>query len=348
MQIDIAHEVRDGEAQDWSALAAYLQSQIPALKEENMQVKQFLGGHANLTYLLSFGAQEYVLRRPPFGKIAPGAHDMKREFNVLSKLYKHFAPAPRAFLYCEEEAIIGAPFVLMERREGVVIRYKLPQTFKVYEQVEKRLTDALIQAQSQLHTIDIEAANLSSLGKPEGFLDRQLVGWSKRWNLSKTEENANMDDVLTALQKNVPKPQVASIIHNDYKFDNCQFQQDNPDLVTSIFDWDMCTIGDPLIDFGSTLSYWPDERFDGVEMPIMLQGDFPNKNYLKEIYSKNTGFDLSRINWYEAFALWKNAVIVQQLYARYKNGQTKDKRMAGLGQVAKVLAKVARVIIEKH
>jgi len=345
MRLDIAHDVREGEQLNWSVLAAYLQEHLPEA-EGSMQVKQFLGGHANLTYLLQFGEQEFVLRRPPFGKIAPGAHDMKREFNVLSKLYKFFAPAPRAYLYCEDTEVIGAPFVLMERRSGSVIRYALPEEFKVHDNVEQRLTDALISAQAELHQIDIEEADLGGLGKPEGFLERQLKGWAKRWELSKTEENENMDELLTILQQDVPAAQTASVIHNDYKFDNCQFQFDNPDLVTSIFDWDMCTIGDPLIDFGSTLSYWPDERFAGVTMPVMLKGDFPDKQYLRDSYAAKTGFDLSRMNWYEAFALWKNAVIVQQLYSRYVSGATKDKRMAGLGAVAKVLSKVAHMVIK--
>ena len=196
MQIDKAHEVREGEALNWSNLESYLKSQIPNLNG-NLDVKQFLGGHANLTYLLNFGEQEFVLRRPPFGKIAPGAHDMKREFRVLSKLNKFFSPAPKAFLYCDEETVIGAPFVLMERRSGIVIRSKLPKEFESFENVEQRLTDALISAQANLHSINITEAGLDNLGKPEGFLDRQLAGWGKRWNLSKTEENAAMDEVLS-------------------------------------------------------------------------------------------------------------------------------------------------------
>ena len=345
MQIDKAHEVREGEALNWSNLESYLKSQIPNLNG-NLDVKQFLGGHANLTYLLNFGEQEFVLRRPPFGKIAPGAHDMKREFRVLSKLNKFFSPAPKAFLYCDEETVIGAPFVLMERRSGIVIRSKLPKEFESFENVEQRLTDALISAQANLHSINITEAGLDNLGKPEGFLDRQLAGWGKRWNLSKTEENAAMDEVLSILQKDVPQAQAATIIHNDYKFDNCQFQADNPDKVTSIFDWDMCTIGDPLVDFGSTLSYWQDERFEDIQMPIILKGGFPYKQYLKDTYAAKTGFDLSRMDWYESFALWKNAVILQQLYTRYVKSETSDKRMAGLGKVAKVLAKVALSIIK--
>ena len=342
--MDSANEVRKGEELDWSKLSDYLIANVEEIRG-SMEVKQFHGGHANLTYLLQFGEREFVLRRPPFGKIAPGAHDMHREYKVLSKLYKHFDPAPRAYHYCEDEAIIGAPFVIMQRCTGTVIRGAIPDVFKKHEHVEQRLTDALIKAQADLHTIDVEVANLQDLGKPVGFVERQLQGWSKRWHLAKTEEIIEMDEVMTALKNDIPKPQAVSILHNDYKFDNCQFQGSNPDLVTSIFDWDMCTIGDPLIDFGSTLSYWRDERFADVQLPIIVKGNFPNKNYLKETYAKQTGFDLSRMDWYEAFALWKNAVILQQLYARFVNGATQDKRMAAMGKLAKLLAKVSRQVI---
>jgi aminoglycoside phosphotransferase (APT) family kinase protein len=342
--MDLASEVRTGEELDWSKLSEYLQSNLDEAQGD-MVVKQFHGGHANLTYLLRFGEQEFVLRRPPFGKIAPGAHDMHREYKVLSKLYKHFDPAPRAYHYCEEETIIGSPFVIMQRCTGSVIRGTIPKGFKKHDNLEQRLTDALIHAQASLHTIDVQAANLQDLGKPEGFVERQLKGWSTRWHLAKTEEIKEMDEVMETLQKDIPKPQAVSILHNDYKFDNCQFQEDNPDLVTSIFDWDMCTTGDPLIDFGSTLSYWPDERFADVQLPIIVRGNFPNKAYLKEAYARQTAFDLSRMDWYESFALWKNAIILQQLYARYVNGATQDKRMAAMGTLAKLLAKVSKQVI---
>ena len=342
--MDSANEVRIGEELDWSKLGEYLHTNLEEA-QGNMEVKQFHGGHANLTYLLQFSEEELVLRRPPFGKIAPGAHDMHREYKVLSKLYKHFDPAPRAYHYFQDETIIGAPFVIMQRCTGTVIRGAIPEVLKKHENVEYRLTDALIKAQADLHTIDVQAANLLELGKPVGFVERQLKGWSKRWHLAKTEEITEMDEVMAALEKDIPKSQAVSILHNDYKFDNCQFQEGNPDLVTSIFDWDMCTIGDPLIDFGSTLSYWQDVRFADVQLPIIVRGNFPNKTYLKEAYAKQTGFDLSRMDWYEAFALWKNAVILQQLYARFVNGATKDKRMAAMGKLAKLLAKVSKQVI---
>lgn len=334
------HEVRPSEQLDWEKLEAYLKNAMPNLGGK-MQVGQFHGGHANLTYLIKFGELELVLRRPPFGKIAPGAHDMKREYRVLSKLYRHFPQAPRAYHFCEDEEIVGAKFVVMERCKGVVVRYQLPEVFEGIENVEERLTDALVRTQAGLHKVDIEAADLTGLGKPEGFLQRQLAGWAKRWELSKTDENEQMDEVLQQLGRDIPSPQAASVIHNDLKFDNCQFQPHNPDEVTAVFDWDMATLGDPLVDFGSSLGYWPDEFFKGYDLPVMLKGDFPDKNFVIEKYAEYTGFDLGRLPWYEAFAYWKGAVIAQQLYQRYVKGDTKDKRMAKFGKSAAVFAAIA-------
>ena len=343
--MDKAKNIRKGEALNWQQLENYLRTELPELSGE-MTVGQFHGGHANLTYLVKFGETELVVRRPPFGKIAPGAHDMKREYRVLSKLYKHFSPAPRAYHLCEEEAIIGAKFVVIERRHGVIMRYELLDCFKAFEKAEERLTIAMIKAQATLHTTDYKAADLTKLGRPEGFLERQLAGWSKRWNLSKIEENKEMEEVMTRLQAAIPTMQAVSIIHNDIKFDNCQFQADNPDEVTSIFDWDMCTLGDPLVDFASTLSYWPDDFFLNFDLPVMMSGNFPKKDFLIEQYAKHTGFSLEQLPWYEAFAYWKGAVISQQLYRRYVNGATKDKRMERFGKVADAYGKLAIHILE--
>jgi len=348
--MDLAKEVRKGEALDWPVLETYLRAQLPEL-EGKMFVSQFHGGHANLTYLLNFGDTELVLRRPPFGKIAPGAHDMKREYRVLSKLYKHFPPAPRAYHLCEDEDIIGAKFVVIERKRGVVVRYKLLDCFKPFDNAETRITEAMIKAQAALHLVDYEKADLSRLGRPAGFLERQLKGWSKRWELAKTDDSKDMDAILAWLLKDIPITQRVSIIHNDIKPDNCQFQPDNPDKVTAIFDWDMCTLGDPLVDFASTLSYWPDERFDRTkypELPVTLQGNFPNKAFLIDLYQEHTGFDLSRLAWYEVFAFWKGAVIAQQLYKRYVDGDSKDERMRLFGISAKAMVDVVWGIIDSN
>lgn len=345
--MDEAQAIRKGENLDWKKLEDYLRASLPELSG-TMSVGQFYGGHANLTYLLKFGAQELVLRRPPFGKIAPGAHDMKREYRVLSKLYKHFPQAPRAYHLCMEEEIIGAKFVVMERRKGIIVRYKVPEIFKAFENVEKKLTDALIEVLAKLHKVNVETADLSQLGRPEGFVERQLAGWSKRWELSKTEDNMDMDKVFELLNAKIPKAQAVSIIHNDIKFDNCQFQPDSPNKITSLFDWDMTTLGDPLIDLGSSLSYWPDERMAKFKnLPVALKGNFPPKSYLIKKYQECTGFSLDNIAWYEAFSYWKGAIIAQQLYKRFVDGATSDKRMGRFGASAKSMALVAKQIIEQ-
>lgn len=345
--MDIAKGIRTGEALDWEKLESYLRQVIPEIQGE-MSVAQFHGGHANLTYLLSFGAQELVLRRPPFGKIAPGAHDMKREYRVLSKLFNHFPRAPRAYHLCEDESIIGAQFVVLERRTGVVVRTEIIDCFISFDKVEKRLVDAMMKAMADLHLVDYQAADLINLGRPEGFVERQLSGWSKRWELSKTAENEHMDAVLNRLHAQIPAAQKVSIIHNDIKLDNCQFQADNPDEVTSIFDWDMCTLGDPLIDLGTSLSYYPDQKKKHLEnLPVQLQGNFPPKAFLLEKYQAYTGLSLENIQWYEAFAYWKGAIVSQQLFKRYLEGASKDPRMAGFETAMKEMAILARETLQE-
>lgn len=338
---DHAQNIRQGEELNWDSLGSYLSNKLDNIEDLPLEVLQFHGGHANLTYLLKYGDQEFVLRRPPFGKIAPGAHDMKREYRVLSKLNTHYPRAPKAFHFCDDVDIIGAPFVVMERREGVVVRKEIPIEFKSIPDIEQSLTKALIDAISDLHNVDYVDANLQDLGKSEGYLDRQVAGWTKRWNLSKTEEVPEMEKVLKWLGERIPTPQKISVVHNDFKLDNCQFKVDDPNKVSSVFDWDMCTIGDPLLDFGTSLSYWPDKAFAGMQIPIILDGDFPTKQDLKQMYADRTGLNLDEMSWYEAMGFVRLVVIAQQLYARFVQGATKDKRMVQLGMFAKLLAKVA-------
>lgn len=338
--------VRPNEELDWKKLEGYLHEQLENLDGE-MSVEQFHGGHANLTYLLRFGEREFVLRRPPFGKIAPGAHDMKREYRVLSKLYKYLPEAPRAYHLCEDETIVGARFVVMQRCKGVVVRSKLPESFTQEKNVLSRLTNALLRSAADLHSVDVEAADLTALGKPDGFAERQIGGWNKRWNLSKTWEVADMDYVYDALKSSIPTPQSVSLIHNDLKFDNCQFQPDNPDKVTAIFDWDMCTTGDPLIDFGGLLAYFPEKSVPDM-MRILPPGDYPDKSEMIARYSDMTGFNTENIWWYESFAYWKTAIILQQLYKRYADGATKDERMAKFGKMAKMLGGFAKAKVRSN
>ena len=336
--------IRPSEQLDWPALAAYLTDRLEGA-DGPMQVAQFHGGHANLTYLIAYGEREYVLRRPPFGKLAPGAHDMKREYRVLSKLHTHYPPAPRAFLYCAEAEVIGAPFVVMERRTGTVVRYRVPEAFGAMPRAEERLTDALIDSLADLHRVDYRAAGLEKLGRPEGFVQRQLEGWKQRWEMARTADDPVSEQVLAGLEADIPKAQGTAILHNDFKLDNCQFAPDSPDRVTAVFDWDMATLGDPLIDLGTVLCYWPDPAIPPGTLPIEMKGNWPEKQHLIDRYAARTGYSLDRVNWYQAFAYWKNGIILQQLYHRYRQGATKDARMEKFEGTARAFLRVALALV---
>jgi aminoglycoside phosphotransferase (APT) family kinase protein len=314
---------------DWPRVADYLSSRIDGARGP-MHVRQFPGGSANLTYLISFGAQEYVLRRPPLGPLAPGAHDMVREHKVLSRLYQAFDRAPRSYHLCTDESVIGAKFIVVERRTGVVIRDRFPDSMLGHSRLGQRTSYALVDAMAQLHNVDAQAIGLGQLGRPDGFVRRQVEGWAGRWELAKDEDVPRFYEIHRRLDAALPDPQRVSVLHNDLKFDNCQFDPDDPDRVKSIFDWDMATLGDPLIDLGTLLGYWTEDGDSaprGVR-PTGATDPFPTRADITRRYAEVTGLDMQTINWYEAFAMWKTVVVVQQIYIRYARGQTKDPRFA--------------------
>jgi aminoglycoside phosphotransferase (APT) family kinase protein len=253
-------EVRQDEQLDESKVAAFLRGKLPGT-EKPLRVRQFGGGAANLTYLLDYGEHEYVLRRPPLGPVAKSAHDMGREFRVLSVLYKVFPYAPRAFLYCDDIDIVGAPFFIMERRQGQVVRHTMPEAYAHIPDAGRRMSAALVDALAQFHAVDYEAIGLRDLGKPAGFVKRQIDGWYRRWQAAKAEEVPEMDTIYAWLNKNQPKTTHFSLLHNDYKLDNVMWSTEDPGRLVAIFDWDMCTLGDPLSDLGALLCYWtqPDD-----------------------------------------------------------------------------------------
>jgi aminoglycoside phosphotransferase (APT) family kinase protein len=321
--------VRPDEEMDWPTLAAYLTAQIPGA-EGPMSVEQFPGGAANLTYLVRFGNLELVVRRPPLGPVAPGAHDMAREHKVLSRLHQVFALAPRSFHLCQDSAVIGAPFIVVERRTGVVIRDAFPDSMRHHPRLAARTSAAVVDAMAALHNVDPEQCGLGDLGKPAGFAARQVAGWQKRWELARDRDYSGMEEIHRRLAAAVPEPQRVSLLHNDLKLDNCQFDPADPDRVKSIFDWDMATLGDPLVDLGTLLGYWPEpgDPAPRAVRPTGADDAFPSRAAVVERYAAATGLDMERVAWYEAFALWKTAVVVQQIYIRYKRGQTRDERFA--------------------
>ena len=348
--------VRPGEALDWDRLEAWLGPRLRDVLPESagpIEVLQFPNGSANLTYLLRVGDRELVLRRPPFGQIAPGAHDMKREFKVLSRLWQQFDRAPRAFVFCDDPAVLGADFFVMERRRGEVVRDAVPAGMAQHRDVGRRISFALVDAMADLHALHPGACGLGDLGRPEGFADRQLAGWNKRWELSRPESGAlaEMEDIHRRLDRHRPAPARAAIVHNDLKLDNCQFDPADPDRVTAIFDWDMTTLGDPLVDLGTLLNYWPDpsdtEDTARGTRPALAHAGLPPRADIAARYAERTGADLGAVSWWEAFALWKTVVVVQQLHRRWARGESTDPRMEHIADRAPGLVRSAATVLDR-
>jgi aminoglycoside phosphotransferase (APT) family kinase protein len=316
-----------------------------------LDVLQFPNGAANLTYLLRVGVHELVLRRPPFGRLAPGAHDMKREYRVLSRLWRHFDRAPRAYLFCDDPAVLGADFFVMERRRGEVVRAVLPASMRTHRDAARRVAFALVSAMAELHALDPGACGLADLGKPDGFVERQLAGWARRWELAKPAGAPPlMEELHQRLAARRPAMSRASIVHNDLKLDNCQFDPADPDRVASIFDWDMTTLGDPLVDLGTLLNYWPDpgdpEWGHRTSHPGLARLGLPSRAEIVARYAAETGADVTAARWWEAFALWKTVVVVQQLHVRWARGESADPRMARIADRVPLLARAARAVLD--
>ena len=335
--------VRPGEDFDTAKVEAYLKQNLSGL-EGPMQVLQFPGGHANLTYLARFGDRELVLRRPPLGPVAPKSHDMAREYRVLSKLADHFSPAPHAYLLCEDPNIMGATFIVMERRKGIVVRSSIPPELERHPDVRRRMSFALIDVMAEFHDTDYEKVGLGDLGKPEGYVERQVNGWKGRWERAKDQELPIFDEMYTWLVDHMPRSAKPGLVHNDLKFDNVMLDPDDPAHVVAILDWDMTTLGDPLIDLGTLVCYWAeagDPESRGATNALTAQPGFPKRAEIAARYAERRQVDISTLPWYEAFGLWKTAVVLQQIYIRYVRGQTQDERFVFLGRQVPVLVELA-------
>jgi aminoglycoside phosphotransferase (APT) family kinase protein len=321
--------IRAGEEIDARALAAYLRGKVEGA-DRDLVIEQFPGGHSNLTYRVRAGDREYVLRRPPHGPVAPKAHDMAREFRVLAAVHPVFPPAPRVFLLCDDPAVIGATFFLMERRHGVVLRRDVPPEFAHDPRFSRQASQGFIDCLAQLHSIDIDTQGLSELGHPEGFLERQVRGWTERWERAKTEELPGMNALLRWLMERLPASAKATLIHNDFKLDNIMLDAHNPGRVEAVLDWEMATVGDPLVDLGCTLCYWsqagdPAMR-GGALSGITAEPGWYTRAELVGRYSEKARRDVSGLGYYEVFGLFKLGVILQQIYVRFHRGQTRDER----------------------
>jgi aminoglycoside phosphotransferase (APT) family kinase protein len=338
--------VRASEQLDWDRLAAYLRRELDLSGE--MQVSQFPGGHSNLTYDLAFGDYELVLRRPPFGPVPPRAHDMARECRVLAAVHPHFPLAPKPLLLCEDTSVIGAVFYVMERRRGVVIRTEEPPGLD--EALRGRISASMIDTLAGLHAIDVAAHGLDALGKPQGFVARQIRGWTERWHGSKTSDVPDMEWLAEWLGTRIPPdPTRPALVHGDYKLDNVMLDRDDLARLAGVFDWEMSAIGDPLVDLGILLCYWVHAAGGNDAIPgVTTRPGWFTRDQIIARYAETSGADVSNLALYEVFAVFKLAVVIQQIYARFVRGQTDDPRFEPLGRQVDKLAQIARRLAEQH
>ncbi len=347
--------VRAGEELDWKSLEAYLRERLPATldgemdRDAEMAVTQFPGGHSNLTYCVRLGEREFVMRRPPFGPVAPTAHDMPREYRLLAAINPHFPLAPKPYLLCEDAGVIGAPFYLMERRRGVVVRQAIPPEIGEDLALRRRISESLIDTLVDLHAVDIQSTGLANIGKPAGFVRRQVEGWAARWERSKTTDLKEMNETAEWLIEHLPPDCGApTLVHNDYKLDNVMLDPDDPARIVAILDWEMCTVGDPLVDLGLLLCYWPQaddpEVFAGSLRSVTMEPGWMKRTEIVQRYAARSGRDLSNIGYYYALATFKLAVVIQQIYYRYHVGQTHDARFAEFDKRVEALAKWAHAM----
>ena len=333
--------VRSDEQFDKTAVYNHLLGNLPH-SDKPLTVRQFGGGAANLTYLLDYGVAQYVLRRPPLGAIAKSAHDMGREYKVLSRLHEAFPTAPRGLLYCEDQDVIGSPFFIMEHKQGVVVRQTLPAPLADVINAPRQMSRALVDTLAAFHAVDYAAIGLSDLGKPDGFIQRQVEGWYRRWNRAKADDVEAMDAVYNWLMANLPPIAAPTLIHNDYKLDNAMFAADDPSRIVAIFDWDMCTLGDPLNDLGALMAYWRDPSDpDWLQAISTMPAGFPRRAEMIEWYGEKSGRSIADINFYHILGLFRVTVIIAQIYMRYQRGQTQDKRFAAFGAMIPLMATMA-------
>lgn len=345
-------KVRKGEELKEDTLKQFLfQNKIIENKDSELGVVQFPGGFSNLTYCLKIEGKEYVLRRPPFGAVKRG-HDMGREYKVLSKLNPVFKKAPKTYVYTEDKDVLGAPFYIMEKVEGRIIRPYNLKELKITENDFKTIAEAWLDTFVEFHNINYEEIGLNDLGRPVGYVERQVRNWGKQYIKAKTDDIPNVEKLMQWLQDNQPKEYNHTLIHNDYKYDNIVYDQNNWNKVAAILDWEMCTLGDPLMDLGMSLAYWftkddPEFLTKGLPMTTVEAGN-PSRMEVVERYEQKSGRKINHLVFYYAFGLFKLSVIVQQIYYRYHKGYTQDKRFANLNMATQAFIMTAWQAVQKN
>ena len=338
-------EVRKGEELPAVKLKQFLQeNHLIGSIESELFVKQFTHGYSNLTYLLSIENKEYLLRKPPIGAIKRG-HDMSREFKVQSAVKKEFSKVPKMFAYTDDAAVLGSEFYIMEKVEGIILNFKEAKKRDIPENDYKTIANAWLDTFTELHQLDYDAIGLTNLGKPEGYVERQVTNWGKQYLKAATKDVPSAEKVMQWMQENQPKNYQHCLIHNDYKYDNVVFKDNSWKEITAVLDWEMATLGDPLMDLGTSLGYWTlasDHDFvkQGIPSPTIFEGN-PMRSEIVASYAKKSGRDIHNMVFYYVFGLFKIAVIAQQIYYRYSKGLTSDPRFANLDKAAELCCNLA-------
>jgi len=322
---------------DLAALAAYLPPLLPAA-EGPLEAELIAGGASNLTYFIRSAHGEWVLRRPPLGHVLPTAHDMAREYRVITALGQTEVPVPKTVLLCEDAAVIGAPFYVMERAHGVIVHEALPEGLAPESADRRRMSEAFVDALVALHRVDYAAVGLEGFGRPQGFVARQVRRWGEQWDRSKTRECADIDELRRRLAAAVPDEEPApTIVHGDYRLENMIFAERRPGSIVAILDWEMSTLGDPLCDLGYALMYWVQAGDSALKQKAMEKGmvtmapGFMTHAEMVARYEEQSKRSVAHIDFYVALALYKLAIIVEGIHARYLAGETRGEGFEALG-----------------
>jgi aminoglycoside phosphotransferase (APT) family kinase protein len=349
--IDSAGAVRQGEEVDLAKVGAYLRAQGLQLQGEP-EIRQFPGGASNLTYQISYGNKELILRRPPFGHIAKSAHDVVREAQIMKLLRPVYPAVPEIYAICEDLDVIGAPFYVMERLVGVIPRQEFPPELGLDAAKTRQLCLNVIDKLVELHTLNVQAAGLGALGKGEGYVARQIEGWSKRFRAARTEDVGDFESVMQWLHDKQPAKEVAiCLIHNDFRFDNVVLDVADPLKVIGVLDWEMATLGDPMMDLGNSLAYWVQADDDAFMLgsrrqPTNAPGMLTRQEVI-EYYGQKTGWSVANFDFYEVYGLFRLMGIIQQIYQRYKQGNARNPVFATFGPFANYLGQRCERIIAK-
>lgn len=339
-------DIRQGESLDVAAVDNALKASVKGLSGEPV-VRQYPSGASNLTYALDYPDRSLVLRRPPFGKTPKSGHDMFREYRIMRDLKPVFSTVPDVLFYTDDETIIGAEFYVMDKVNGHIIHNDIPKNWGWGEAQTRKLCENFFQNLVDLHNVDYKAAGLSDFGRPDGYVQRQILGWNRRFEKSWTDDIEKFEDVQQWLVDNMPKRETGvSILHGDYRIDNCILSQADPTQIDAILDWEISALGDPLMDLGNTLSYWI-EAGDPATMQMMVRQPSTAKGMMTRqdilnFYAERTGADVSNFQFYYVYGLWRLAVIIQQIYARYKRGFTQDERFKAYGMMTTGLGQLSR------